>query len=502
MDPITGHVRPKRKQVKNACQSCQKACKKCDSGRPCSRCVKYGLQDSCRDSVRKERKKGIKRGPYKRNGKHLDKTGNGKYVVEQSAHPRPGESNQLLTAKVEDDEYPSATASLSPNQASMSLGGSQQQDPNGSFSPMSAPASVQRFPINMSVASPADRAIYDRLAARDYTGGLQGGSNGSNGLGLHHPYNHHPGHSVSAHSSPSLGAHPVPHSGSLMAHAHPLPSQMSIMTGGFGSHDRSVSMPAAPHSAPLLSPHSMHNRFPSGPFGQQQPQQPQQHQSHQSNNNPVLPSLSGGNGGWPTNSLFSASHPNNAGLFQHQQQGSSQQQQHQQVYGNGMNLYSNTNGSNLTASGSFFGGHQRLHSEPNYYPSQSNSSSNQNSSNQSSSSMPSLSGHSTSSASNSAASLSPRTPVHSLPPASPASNHSHPIHVHSLQNSNEIVPSMGGPKPFVLKMNAGIRARSSTNASTTTNGSLDELDNGDGNSKNLGSMDPPQSSDNRRFGLV
>ncbi|SNX84153.1 uncharacterized protein MEPE_02861 [Melanopsichium pennsylvanicum] len=59
-------VRPKRKQVKNACVNCQKACKKCDEGRPCGRCVKYGLVDTCQDSARKERRRGIKRGPYKR----------------------------------------------------------------------------------------------------------------------------------------------------------------------------------------------------------------------------------------------------------------------------------------------------------------------------------------------------------------------------------------------------------------------------------------------------
>lgn len=59
-------MRPKRKQVKNACVNCQKACKKCDEGRPCTRCIKYGLTDSCQDSLRKERKRGIKRGPYKR----------------------------------------------------------------------------------------------------------------------------------------------------------------------------------------------------------------------------------------------------------------------------------------------------------------------------------------------------------------------------------------------------------------------------------------------------
>ncbi|CAG8472163.1 6908_t:CDS:2 [Cetraspora pellucida] len=58
--PATG-VKPKRQQVKNAC-----ACKKCDDGRPCQRCIKYELTDTCKDSIRKERKKGIKRGPYKR----------------------------------------------------------------------------------------------------------------------------------------------------------------------------------------------------------------------------------------------------------------------------------------------------------------------------------------------------------------------------------------------------------------------------------------------------
>ncbi|KAF9429631.1 hypothetical protein BGZ76_001170 [Entomortierella beljakovae] len=58
--------KPKRRQVKNACVNCQKACKKCDEGRPCNRCVKYGLVDTCVDSTRKIRKKGIKRGPYKR----------------------------------------------------------------------------------------------------------------------------------------------------------------------------------------------------------------------------------------------------------------------------------------------------------------------------------------------------------------------------------------------------------------------------------------------------
>ncbi|KAI0318053.1 hypothetical protein OF83DRAFT_1118218 [Amylostereum chailletii] len=63
-------IRSKRRQVKNACTHCQKACKKCDDARPCLRCVKYGIGEECVDSQRKERKKGVKRGPYKkRDGK-------------------------------------------------------------------------------------------------------------------------------------------------------------------------------------------------------------------------------------------------------------------------------------------------------------------------------------------------------------------------------------------------------------------------------------------------
>lgn len=65
-------TRIKRRQVKNACTNCQKACKKCDDARPCLRCVRYGIAEECIDSQRKERKKGIKRGPYKkRDGKGM-----------------------------------------------------------------------------------------------------------------------------------------------------------------------------------------------------------------------------------------------------------------------------------------------------------------------------------------------------------------------------------------------------------------------------------------------
>ncbi|KZT07039.1 uncharacterized protein LAESUDRAFT_725384 [Laetiporus sulphureus 93-53] len=62
--------RPKRKQVKMACTNCASACKRCDEARPCERCRKYNIADSCVDGVRKERKKGIKRGPYKRKNRN------------------------------------------------------------------------------------------------------------------------------------------------------------------------------------------------------------------------------------------------------------------------------------------------------------------------------------------------------------------------------------------------------------------------------------------------
>lgn len=67
---LTPGMKLKRKQVKNACTNCQKACKKCDDERPCPRCVKYGIAEECIDSVRKERRKGIKRGSYKKKCKH------------------------------------------------------------------------------------------------------------------------------------------------------------------------------------------------------------------------------------------------------------------------------------------------------------------------------------------------------------------------------------------------------------------------------------------------
>ncbi|TFL01672.1 hypothetical protein BDV98DRAFT_604360 [Pterulicium gracile] len=67
--PTASELRQKRKQVKTACTNCATACKRCDSTRPCERCEKYGIAPTCVDGQRKERQKGVKRGPYKRKNK-------------------------------------------------------------------------------------------------------------------------------------------------------------------------------------------------------------------------------------------------------------------------------------------------------------------------------------------------------------------------------------------------------------------------------------------------
>ncbi|KAG6881367.1 hypothetical protein C0993_001763, partial [Termitomyces sp. T159_Od127] len=54
---------------RHQCTNCASACKRCDESRPCERCIKYNIPETCVDGQRKERKKGIKRGPYKRKNK-------------------------------------------------------------------------------------------------------------------------------------------------------------------------------------------------------------------------------------------------------------------------------------------------------------------------------------------------------------------------------------------------------------------------------------------------
>ncbi|EKM82898.1 hypothetical protein AGABI1DRAFT_125365 [Agaricus bisporus var. burnettii JB137-S8] len=92
-------IRPKRRQVKNACTHCQKACKKCDDARPCLRCVKYGVSEECINSKRKERKKGIKRGPYKK------RDGRGRATRAKGVHSPIRQSFSSATAPVHPASY-------------------------------------------------------------------------------------------------------------------------------------------------------------------------------------------------------------------------------------------------------------------------------------------------------------------------------------------------------------------------------------------------------------
>jgi hypothetical protein len=48
-------ARPKRKQVKSACLNCRKRKTGCDAFRPCTKCVRNGLESSCMDVPRKKR---------------------------------------------------------------------------------------------------------------------------------------------------------------------------------------------------------------------------------------------------------------------------------------------------------------------------------------------------------------------------------------------------------------------------------------------------------------
>ncbi|KAI9762422.1 MAG: Transcriptional regulator of nonfermentable carbon utilization [Chaenotheca gracillima] len=49
-------TRPRRKKARRACFACQRAHLTCGDERPCQRCVKRGLQDSCQDGMRKKAK--------------------------------------------------------------------------------------------------------------------------------------------------------------------------------------------------------------------------------------------------------------------------------------------------------------------------------------------------------------------------------------------------------------------------------------------------------------
>ncbi|KAE9407002.1 hypothetical protein BT96DRAFT_1014412 [Gymnopus androsaceus JB14] len=118
MYPLTSSTQrsfqTKRRQVKNACTNCQRACKKCDDCRPCLRCVKYGMPAECVDSQRKERKKGVKRGPYKKRD-CKSRADNGVELFEESLHQQ---QQTLLITSGEGSDTPSSSSGSSPHYVS------------------------------------------------------------------------------------------------------------------------------------------------------------------------------------------------------------------------------------------------------------------------------------------------------------------------------------------------------------------------------------------------
>ncbi|ORX82748.1 hypothetical protein K493DRAFT_388490 [Basidiobolus meristosporus CBS 931.73] len=89
----------KRRQVKNACINCQRACKKCDEGRPCQRCIKYGLTDTCRNSLRKDRR----RRPIFDTNHYSSLSGPPRFTIIATGNPLyyPEESLQDLTQQAD-----------------------------------------------------------------------------------------------------------------------------------------------------------------------------------------------------------------------------------------------------------------------------------------------------------------------------------------------------------------------------------------------------------------
>ncbi|KAI8852677.1 hypothetical protein BC829DRAFT_56914 [Chytridium lagenaria] len=143
----------KRKQVKNACVNCQKACKKCDNIRPCPRCVRYGLSDSCIDSVRKERRKGIKRGPYKPKLSRSASVANGSSRASDSESssraPSPeyvGDDNLASLSSPPADGLPNITLSVVPPRQPPSVDVSKASDSTKSKPSPAVATSSQNMP--------------------------------------------------------------------------------------------------------------------------------------------------------------------------------------------------------------------------------------------------------------------------------------------------------------------------------------------------------------------
>ncbi|KAJ1822478.1 hypothetical protein LPJ75_000395 [Coemansia sp. RSA 2598] len=240
--------RTKRAQVKNACVNCQRACKKCDSGRPCQRCVKYNLQESCVDSKRKPRKKGIKRGPYKKRKKNPDGS--------DAQQPGPAETARLAESPgLMGTAVAGASGSLQRTRSSRGVRSGERARPRGLLGPGMVPI-LQSDPPNDTSESDGQSSSSDTpLVATRHQ---------------HPPPPPPPPPPPQAHYPPRLSLHTVS--------SAPLPSRLLPetptmgLTAAFGSlatstQQRPLIPPAA--SDPSLAPARYPRRTDAGlPFAQ------------------------------------------------------------------------------------------------------------------------------------------------------------------------------------------------------------------------------------------
>lgn len=101
-DPYPSGDRVKRHQTKLACSWCRKLSKKCDTQRPCGRCVQFNRCAECVDAPpRKPRAKGVDRGTYKKRDTATPELQVSKSKVRMTVVG--GEDDRTVHVKMEED---------------------------------------------------------------------------------------------------------------------------------------------------------------------------------------------------------------------------------------------------------------------------------------------------------------------------------------------------------------------------------------------------------------
>ncbi|KAG9203146.1 Transcriptional regulator of nonfermentable carbon utilization [Epicoccum nigrum] len=146
-------LRPRRKKARRACFACQRAHLTCGDERPCTRCVKRGLQDNCMDGVRKK-------------AKYLHDAPDGALMPGVGGHypymdgnrpaPLPSQDTQNVTMAQQSNHYAQASQrSFYPPNSAPAPTYSQQQSPISPPYQHSHQGSMPNATTTMSQAQPA-----------------------------------------------------------------------------------------------------------------------------------------------------------------------------------------------------------------------------------------------------------------------------------------------------------------------------------------------------------